>query len=763
MNPLRLFVAVAVLFVPLAAQAGDKAAQQQDEEALVRAAVEGLHAVADAFQAEKQHLRALELRREIWLEYDETDQKARERTGFVRVGDLWRKDDARLVLDRNLDGNKTKLRRIEKDLDALEQRLLASHRELAESYDRTGDGVRAARHWRRVLRFAPGDAAATAALALRSFEGFAGSPDELRMLRRARAIQGAVEWLNRTPFPAAPLGDRRHGLLEGAGIQHTGVRSASFEVWGSIPIEDLQVIAADCERALLLAHTLFGTALGEPFVPRRRRNLLFVATAEEYASVLQACRGQFDAERLRFLTDEVDQCFVDHQGQSLRLHKAALGLPVARDQAVRGVVQDAFGVQAEGLWEGLGHAACGFLFGRTLTFLLEQQKGRTSAGTTQKTLTPDIDVWMQIAQESAWAKSDTRTSELVLISAANFSVEQRVKAWAICHYLIHWRPELLRQLDDSQSPTIKTAVAVENEFLRRTGVPLPRLDDDWRTYWARGDQLRQAMARDPMPNEKAKDRKSVERARAVIDAVNAARAAARVGPVGWFRSDSPDAALLQRHERDLAAYERERQRFEREKPRGKEPPEPPATPACVGRTALWAPGADAVAAVEAWQRSPALRDLLLHPGRDLLGAIEVQGAALDVSPPAQPATAGAPTPWPSAGQQDVPGAAAWSAVGVVTQKALAAAGVADVDVGMPLTLHFWRAMDSEALSLVRCEVFVGNLPIEGVLVVDAPLGVVAFVPLRPLPPKARLEVRWFAPPTILPPGTTVAPLVCDVR
>src|SRR5690606_29809519 len=106
-----------------------------------------------------------------------------------------------------------------------------------------------------------------------------------------------------------------------------------------------------------------------------------------------------------------DMCFLEHGGEPLRVHKGALGLAVCRDQAVRGVMQDAAGIKTDGLWEGLGHAACGFLFGQTLCFMEEQLTEVTAASHSTRRLAPDLETWMKIATESAWSKSDTRTSE----------------------------------------------------------------------------------------------------------------------------------------------------------------------------------------------------------------------------------------------------------------------------------------------------------------------------------------------------------------
>ncbi|MCC7398774.1 MAG: hypothetical protein IT455_17025 [Planctomycetes bacterium] len=751
---LEMFVCAlvgAVVTIGLAAQ--DPALLQQEQKLTVRA-VAGLHAAADALQAQKQHARALALRREIWLEYAEDDSKARERTGFVKVGDLWRKDDTRLVLDKDLkpDGKGAReLKKIDQQLATLEKELEQGHRELARALTTVNELGKAQRHWQRVLRFHPGDKEAAGARALDEFEGFTFDPAALHMLRRARAIRGACDWLNNHTFQVTVLEGRHHPLLAAAGITNTGVRSDHFELWGVLPLADLQSLAMDCERALLLARTLFGTAGGEVFWPRRRRDLLFV-DGKGYGAVLDQCAGQFTPDRLAFLKQDVDLAFVQWQDQNLRLYKTVHGMPAWRDQAVRGVVQDAVGVLTDGLWEGIGHAACGLLFGQTLTFMLEQKHDRTVSSWQSKPLLPDLAVWMQIAEESAWAKSDTRTSELVLLSAARFSNEQRVKAWAMCHYLLHVEAALIWQLDQSQSPQIHTPPEVENEFQRRTGASLPKLDADWREHWARGAELRKAMLAEAIP-AKAADRKQRLDAKALVDLIDGARAEAEVGPAGYYFAVGPDVVAAQQFDILLQKAEA----LQKKKP--KEVVPLPELPGAVGRTLLRSTQKDAAAAVAAWMTAPVTREALLHPGRELFAANVGQASwLLDLALPPTAPKQGLPLCWPRHGQRAVAGAARAGDLGPRALAALQAVGVsADDVVGMPLTLHFLRDIRPSDAALVRCAVYQGDRRVDGVFVhydgapdeADSAAGLVAFVPRQPFAAAATIEVAWELPPGYL--------------
>jgi len=754
------------LLVSVPAQADDAAALTEREHRLAARAVEGLHAVADALQAQKQHRRAFELRRELLLEYAPDDAKAREKCGFTRVGDHWRADATLLVLDRDLTGDKRELRKIDQQLDALGRELGTEHRALAEGWTRLADPARATPHWQRVLRWSPKDKAALAALRLATFEGFRGDALQMRMLRRARTIRGAVDWLLRARFEVEGITGGNHALLQAIGVPHTGVRSEHFDIWGSLPEPQLVEIAQFAERALLLCDTLFGTCTGAMFRPVRHRDFVFVHTTAAYHAVLDKCAAQFDAGRLAFLKHDVEQAFVESGGVLWRLYSAVKGRDVDLDQTVRAVVQDASGIDTDGLWEGIGHAACGFLFGRTLTFLLEQQTQRTSASSTSTLLSPDLATWRQIAEASAWARSDSRTSELVLLSAARFQNEQRVKAWAISDYLLHWRPELLLELDRCRTDAARTPPEIEAEFLRRTGYDLTRLDHEWREFWARDQDLRAAMAQDPVGDEKAPGHAARLRARSLVDAVDEARRTAQRGPIGFYVATSPDVQDVQRYHDAKAKAEA----LQKRKPKEVVPmPEPPAA---LGTTVLWSGAGTPEAAVAEWLLRPAQRDTLLHPGRSLAGSALTAGDwLLDVSEPVEPTVRGEPWCWPRAAQNAVPGAATVAALGPRAAAALQAAGRQPTDpVGVPVSLHFARAMQRATLAAVRCRVFVQNLAADGVVVVyggdeapDAADGCVAFVPFAPLPPGAQVEVLWELPAELLAPNTRFPPVVFTVQ
>src|SRR5688572_27983936 len=110
-----VWLVLSFALVPASAPSQDAVALSTREQKLVARAVPALHALADAYAAQKQHLRAFELRKTIWLDYADNDEKARDKCGFVKVGTQWRKDAARLVLDKDMKGDPRAVKKVEQD------------------------------------------------------------------------------------------------------------------------------------------------------------------------------------------------------------------------------------------------------------------------------------------------------------------------------------------------------------------------------------------------------------------------------------------------------------------------------------------------------------------------------------------------------------------------------------------------------------------------------------------------------------------------
>ncbi|HLQ36347.1 MAG TPA: hypothetical protein VK348_01000, partial [Planctomycetota bacterium] len=452
--------------------------------------------------------------------------------------------------------------------------------------------------------------------------------------------------------------------------------------------------------------------------------------------------GEFAPARYEFQKD-LSLAFV-HEGQDdLRLYCINERDDEMLDQVVRGVVQDGAGIFTDGLWEGTGHALNGFFFDQTLTFLVAPKKANTVTNWQPKALMPDMETWRQIAGESAWAKIDTPIARLVMIKASNFTNEERVKAWAMVDYLLRWRPELVRELDTCRGPTNGDAVAVEAEFRRRTQLLLPTIDAEWRDYWARMQKVRELTKQGPTGTpEQQKDM------RALADAINGARAAASVGPIGYYLGKSADVQALLKYGDELAKAEAE----QKKNPKIAVPL--PTMPAVIDKSVLLGT-ADAAGSVASWLLRPGARDLLLSPGRMLIATGKYKGNyLLDLGEVPTPRISGVPYVYPRNGQRDVPAAVTVAELGPELAALLAKKGKQPTDkVGYPVSLHFFRMLPDNVLDALEID---GNLG-SGVTwlaqgegsALDRAAGCIVFVPLEPLLTGRPLSVSWTLPPNLL--------------
>ena len=711
---------------PLAAQADPGAVADQLEKDVATALLQR----ADALAKNQQHGRATEIRRLVLQEWSPGDERALPPLGFVKVGDAWKRDANKAVIEVDQKGDSKAQKKLDQEWAKTEKDLVKQLEAVAKSLAEAGQNDRAVRFHKRVLWFRPNDKNALAAIAGASFEGFTGTPQELAMLRRGRSFAQAVEFL-RAYEPEIATIETQDPVLQKAGIAQLAVETAHFRLHGAaIAPERLRLAAATAERALLLSRLLFANANGERFEPKKRYDILWTGDRATYKKVLDACKEQFSLDRLRFLQDDCTFAFVQSGKEHLRLYTVAenTGDDFVQDVTARGVVQDAAGIDLDGLYEGIGHAAVGILFDRTLSFFLEQPQGNTVTSWKPKPLLPDMETWRVIAAESAWAKNDTPTPRLVLLQGSKLTNEERVKAWSMCDYLARTQPGLLFDLAASKTADVRDPDAVTAAFEKRTGKKLAAIDDQWRNYWGTGHALRKAMAQPPSGAKEA-----VASARTLAHALFRARAAADTAPGGFVLASSAEAQSV--HDWFVA-----KEKWEEQQKRAKAaakgapvpPSQPPAPPASIGTSVAMFEGQDVDAAVRAWMGDVALRDYLLDPGRSMFGVGKGKHACvLELFHPKEPMTKGAVATWPRDGQKAVP-------------SAYDGAGTA-------VSLHFFREVDATLLQQVACIVRAGGQQVPGTLAELQGKGVggcVAFTPSSPLPP-GECEVVWTVPVPLL--------------
>lgn len=749
-------LACAVFFASLSAQSTDPAElfKKANEQAvfLMKARAQGL-------AEQKQFARALALRRELVGELASGDEQTMTELGFVMDASGFHRDANKLVFDKDIKGDLKAIKKLDQDWEKVQKELAKAYEKAAEALSAAGQPEQAMLAWQRLARFRPGDAKAAVAMQLLGFDGITGTADDLNLLRRSRAIRLAVEYLTARTVPIQPIKGRQHPVLEKAKVAAQGFATEHFEFWGTIPADKLQLAAQWAERSLLLSRTLMPIAEGQLWSPRSVRSYCWVDDRATYQQIVTAHASQLGAkERLRFLCDDVELCFLQVGSSECRLllNKSKADDELL-DQTVRGVLQDALQLTADGLWEGVGHAICGMCFGKTLTFFIEQAKGRTVTSWQARPLMPDIKVWMEIATESAWAKSDSPTSRIAVLSGAKFTNEERVKAWAICDYLFRVRPDLLVELAASRLQGNTDPVAVEAEFRRRTRIDLKQIDQDWRKYWGNGGALRVAAAA-PLRGSK----NEVAAAKAIAIAINDARATALRGPIGYYVPATAAVKVALTFAEALAQAQKQAQQVP--KVEVVAPPEPE----CVGRTVLLHLGVDPAAAVAEWLIAIGARDALLHPGRILIGAsMSKLAIVLDLAEPATRPTTGLPVAWPRHLQSSVPAACRVQQLPQWLQEQLLAHGKQPADlVGMPLSLHFARELLPTEIPAVTCRLVSDHGELAGVFACaqrdgrpsDVAPGCFVFVPLEPLPKNRELSVEWTVPPSLLTKREKFAPI-----
>ncbi len=725
--------ALALLAAVFGSAAGGVA--QQDAAALAaqveKDVASALLTRADALSQNAQHGRATEIRRHVLQEWSPGDERALPPLGFVKVGETWKRDANKAVIEVDQKGDAKTQKKIDQEWTKIEKDLVKQLESAAKALTAASDMDRATRFYKRVLWFRPTDKNALAAIAGATFEGYTGTPQELAMLRRGRSLKQAVEFLLAWEPPMEEIAEPEP-VMQAAGVPCIGLATPHFRLHGAVAPERLRLAAASAERALLLARLMFANQGGERFEPKKRYDILWTADRAAYKKVLDACRAQFTPDRLRFLQEDCDYAWVQSGDKHLRLYTVANGTgdDFVQDVTARGVAQDAAGIDVEGLYEGIGHATVAILFDRTLSFFLEQPQGNTVTSWKPKPLLPDMESWRVIAAESAWAKNDTPTARLVLVQGSKLTNEERVKAWSMCDYLVRTSPTTLFDLAAVKTSDIRDPDAVAAAFSKRTGNQVAALDDAWRAHWGTGQALRKAMLQPPLGKKE-----TVADARALAHAIWRARAASDCAPGGFVVAESPATQSVHAY---YAAVEKHELQLKQLKasPKGANalPPAPPVPPAAIGTAVAVHEGLDNEAAVRAWMGDPALRDYLLDPGRALFAVAKGKRAMMiETFDTVAPVQKGQPKCWPRDGQRSVP--------------ASQGAG------GTPITLHFFRDIDEAQLRQIECLVRVGGQQVPGALQVlqgtagRGARGCVAFVPSAALP-TGDGEVEWTLPMTL---------------
>ena len=424
---------------------------------------------------------------------------------------------------------------------------------------------------------------------------------------------------------------------------------------------------------------------------------------------------------------------------------------LVNDYTVRGMSQDVTRTLNIGLWEGIGHAAVGWFFNRTLTYTLDLSNANTVAGSgRQMTVSADMASWIRVANEMVWEGTRVPAARIPLLKPDNMKVPERVKAWSLIDYVFRRDPQFYFALEKTTKRGAKGMDQVSAAFKGQTRLSLEELDEQWRLFWAKGEDIRATMRGAEQRNEMP-----------VRRAINTLRRSAELPLLGARRVESSTALGLATFVPNyMKAVKRRAKLMEESAKKAKEveiPIPPPGEPDFV---VAW--NADADKALERLLASPGCRDVLINPHRMLVSLfVEKEFVGCDLRPlPGRAPKKLAGLAFPFDNATDVPCSVDLADLGDTLGTALIAAAAEDganVEVvGYPITLHTFaplpftpqgtcvvRAGDAE----ISGRMILPRTAIEGTLLdrrIEAP-GMFVFLPDAPLPSGVRVTVEWTVP------------------
>lgn len=730
-----------IIAVAAAQQQPDELARDAAESPFLQSAAKELDAFATL--AWKNHFprRAREVWLEVISEYDRDDAVAREALGFVRVGTAWQpKPGFEFPKADELDAGNAKA--VETRWSAVCKKLGDGHRDLAGQLQTAGNQERARYHFQRSLRFQPMDTKAQTGLGAKTVEGVTGTELELELLRRSRLMERLITKLTDQVYEVKAT-DLKEPRLDQAKVPYSAYQSDHFVIFGDWEPEVLIEAGQWAERSLAFCEQVFDGYQPWAQKPTLTPRIAFFKQRATWADVVRANGSA--AGDVEFIVTNTSSCNIGSGKTGLYLSGIENSATVF-DFSVRKVAQEYSKLSRDALVEGIGHAVTGMFFGRNLLVMVAQQKkeGTSTGKDKSRYELPDMETWKDLARELAFEKGTAPAAHLPLITAAKFTVEERLKAWSFCDYLLRRDPTLMLDLE-------RAAFAAKNDFdvmaafLDKTKVPLLGIEEDWRVFYT-GDSAALTAIRNKVTPMQAVSKE----APAWIDELNRQRKLHGAREVVW----SADLSAACRQHADYLKLNKG------ERGPDKENTQVPGKPGFSNTGRLFAATAaiaardkDPKKAMEAWWLLPGYRDVLLDRGLETVGAY-AEGAlcVFEVVRGRASKSFNETVSFPYANVEGrrhkdlLPGAVDVELVGPELRALLQKNGQGkQKQVGLPLSMHLFGADQSD----VKCEVRAGTEAVAGVLVhategsrrVAAP-GLWVFWPFAPLKKGVDITVTW---------------------
>lgn len=686
--------------------------------------------------------------RVIWLQvlklYDPDNTDANTALGYKKLGTSWNPDPS-FTYPTTDSGTGAEGTALFKAYEGLKKDLGNAHRMQAKKWADAGRTDKAQYHYKMTLRWIDGDKEAQAALEYREIGTLSGTALEQTLYERSKLIEKAVNEQSKTDYAVEQVQVESQPLLA-AQVKYVSMKSENFLIHGDPGQEEQLAEAARwAERTLRVCQQAFPWA-DERTGPKKNWSTEwgFFLAKETYHQILKA-----NADKIPDLQFALENSSTIGMGSMI---VGATGSEkVLYDAAVRNTAKGVAGFGTTGLGEGIGHTFVGMMFNNNRLFAVDRkrQEGTTASEEDREFTSPDFDVWKTLNLELAWKSTGgVPARDIPFCDAANFTNEQRIKAWSFCDYVMRRDPEILRKMDQLGLQMLgqrrKNPMEFEQKFDEANEVKVAELDRGWEDFWTESSSVLKAIQNNTAPL--AAVSKGVEK---WLEAFNAARKEYGGSPVTWSSNLSTRCAD---HANYLKANKAERG-----------PAKEHTQSIDLGGTHLGSMFAEMAIVVtdaklanakklfQSWLDIPGYRDALVH---DFLltvgiysdGDILVMNVVSGLGTP-RSRNSGY-TSYPVRSAQGIPTQVTVADMGPELQELLEKHGHGTKKVvGYPLTLHFGQNLQGNRATYA-CKVTARGKDVPGLLMLDggnnrrtsAP-GMATFWPLDPLP-AGDIEVVW---------------------
>ncbi len=464
----------------------------------------------------------------VWLQvhklYDSDNEEAWKALGFVKIGSSWNPDPKHPFPTEDT-GNGADGKPLQGQYETLKKQLANAHRQQAQKWGKAGRTDRANYHWSMVLRWVDDDAEAQKALAYVEVGALSGTDLEKTLYERSKMIEKAVEQQAKTDYEVKRIEGTPCEPADRSQVKYITVESEHFILHGDADEEDnLKEGLRWAERTLRICEVAFPWKLEVQKWPSQWA--MFVAK-ETYQQILKANQ----VPELEWRLENTSSC-----GIGRTLVQTTSGKQVLFDACVRNVAQHWSGFGADAFQEGIGHTFVGMVFNNNRLFSvdLKKQQGTSASEEDREYQSPDFDVWKTLSLEMAWKSTGgIPANQLPFCETADFTNEQRIKAWSFCDYMMRRDPEMLRTMDEIAVGLQKRGAKQPTEFEQLfhekcPDVTIPQLDKEWEDFWTGASPVLKAIQNNTPPvNAISKG------ADKWVEAFNAARKEYGATPVKW--------------------------------------------------------------------------------------------------------------------------------------------------------------------------------------------------------------------------------------